>query len=205
MSTYLIGNVKIIDGTGRGPFAGSVRVDGQRITAVTEGQGSPAPAGVTWIDGAGATLMPGLVESHAHIGLADLGSYDLTRVPPEEHMLITVRNARTMLEAGYTSAFSAAAPKPRLDIVLKREIEAGRVPGPRLLANGPEITVTGGLGDNNLAHLRTTRRLRSPGSPTGPTRSGAPAGSSPARVSTSSSSTCRATWARRATRRPRRP
>jgi len=68
-------------------------------------------------------------------------------------MLITVRNARTMLDAGYTSAFSAGSPKPRLDVVLKREIEAGRVPGPRLLANGPEITVTGGLGDSNLAHL----------------------------------------------------
>src|SRR2546427_4583147 len=68
-------------------------------------------------------------------------------------MLITVRNARTMLDCGYTSAFSAAAPKPRLDVVLKREIEAGRVPGPRLLANGPEITVTGGLGDTNMLHL----------------------------------------------------
>jgi len=37
--------------------------------------------------------------------------------------------------------------------VLKREIEAGRVSGPRLLANGPEITVTGGLGDTNMLHL----------------------------------------------------
>ena len=52
-----------------------------------------------------------------------------------------------------TRAPSPPAPKPRLDVVLKREIEAGRVPGPRLLANGPEITVTGGLGDTNLAHL----------------------------------------------------
>jgi imidazolonepropionase-like amidohydrolase len=58
-----------------------------------------------------------------------------------------------MLDCGYTSALSAAAAKPRLDVVLKREIEAGRVPGPRLLANGPEITVTGGLGDTNLLHL----------------------------------------------------
>jgi imidazolonepropionase-like amidohydrolase len=38
-------------------------------------------------------------------------------------------------------------------VVLKREIDAGRVPGPRMLANGPEITVTGGLGDTNLLHL----------------------------------------------------
>jgi imidazolonepropionase-like amidohydrolase len=58
-----------------------------------------------------------------------------------------------MLDAGYTSALSAAAAKPRLDVVVKREIEAGRFPGPRLLANGPEITVTGGLGDSNLLHL----------------------------------------------------
>ncbi len=68
-------------------------------------------------------------------------------------MLITVRNARTMLDCGYTSAFSAASAKPRLDVVLRREIEAGRVAGPRLLANGPEITVTGGLGDTNQMHL----------------------------------------------------
>jgi imidazolonepropionase-like amidohydrolase len=151
--SYLITNARILDGTGREPFLGAVRVEGNRITQVTPGAAVPAPDGATVINGAGATLMPGLIESHAHIGLADLGSLDLTRLPVEEHMLITVRNARTMLDCGYTSAFSAAAPKPRLDVVLKREIEAGRVPGPRLLANGPEITVTGGLGDSNLLHL----------------------------------------------------
>lgn len=153
MATYVISNARILDGTGREPWAGSVRVEGNRIAAVTPGTASPTPDGATVIDGRGATLMPGLVESHAHIGLADMTSYELTRLPPEEHMLVTVRNAKTMLDCGYTSAFSAAAPKPRLDVVLKREIEAGRVPGPRLLANGPEITVTGGLGDTNLLHL----------------------------------------------------
>jgi imidazolonepropionase-like amidohydrolase len=153
MTSWLITNVRILDGSGRAPFAGSVRVEGARIAEIKPGT-TPPPAGdATVIDGRGATLMPGLIESHAHIGLADLPSYELTRLPPEEHMLLTVRNARTMLDCGYTSAFSAAAPKPRLDVVLKREIEAGRVPGPRLLANGPEITVTGGLGDSNLLHL----------------------------------------------------
>jgi imidazolonepropionase-like amidohydrolase len=97
--------------------------------------------------------MPGLIESPAHLGLANVGSHDLTRLPAEEQMLITVRNARTMLDCGYTSAFSAAAAKPRLDVVLRREIEAGREVGPRFLANGPEITVTGGLGDTNALHL----------------------------------------------------
>src|SRR2546427_1358997 len=151
--SYVITNARVLDGTGRERFLGAVRVEGNRITEVTSGAASLAPDGDTVINGDGATLMPGLIESHAHIGLADLGSLDLTRLPVEEHMLVTVRNARTMLDCGYTSAFSAAAPKPRLDVVLKREIEAGRVPGPRLLANGPEITVTGGLGDSNLLHL----------------------------------------------------
>ncbi len=152
MPDYLITNARILDATGREPFSGAVRVEGHRIAAVTPGVAPPAEGAVV-IDARGATLMPGLVESHAHIGLADLPSPELTRLPVEEHMLITVRNARTMLDCGYTSAFSAAAPKPRLDVVLKREIDAGRVPGPRLLANGPEITVTGGLGDTNRLHL----------------------------------------------------
>jgi imidazolonepropionase-like amidohydrolase len=150
---YLITNVRILDATGREPFPGAVRVEGNRITEVLA-SGATLPAnGATVINGAGATLMPGLIESHAHLGLADLSSHDLNRLPIEEQMLITVRNARTMLDCGYTSAFSAASAKPRLDVVLRREIESGREPGPRLLANGPEITVTGGLGDTNMMHL----------------------------------------------------
>src|SRR2546427_36410 len=124
--SYLITNARVFDGTGREPFLGAVRVEGNRITQVTPGAAAPAPDGATVINGAGATLMPGLIESHAHIGLADLGSLDLTRLPVEEHMLVTVRNASTMLDCGYTSAFSAAAPKPRLAVVLKREIEGAR-------------------------------------------------------------------------------
>jgi imidazolonepropionase-like amidohydrolase len=140
-------NARIFDGTGRAPFMGSVTIEGTRITSVTEGAGSGG------LDLKQAFLMPGLVEAHAHLSFADMTSLDLTRLPVEEHMLATIRNAKTMLDCGYTSAFSAAAAKPRLDVVLKREIDAGRVPGPRTLANGPELTVTGGLGDNNLMHL----------------------------------------------------
>jgi len=153
MAGYLITNARILDGNGKAPFAGAVRVEANRITEVTPGAAPPPARGATVIDAGGATLMPGLVESHAHLGFADMTSQELTRLPPEEHMLVTVRNAKLMLDCGYTSAFSAASPKARLDVVLKREIEAGRVPGPRLLANGPEITVTGGLGDTNMLHL----------------------------------------------------
>ncbi len=153
MGAYVMTNVRILDGTGGAPFPGEVLVEGTRITAVTAGAAGPRPAGATLIDGGGATLMPGLVEPHAHLSFVDGIANDFTQLPVEEHMLATVRNARTMLDSGYTSAFSAASAKPRLDVVLRNEINAGRVPGPRLLANGPEITVTGGLGDTNRLHL----------------------------------------------------
>jgi imidazolonepropionase-like amidohydrolase len=148
-----ITNVKVFDATGREAFPGDVVVEGSRIAAVRAGADGVRPPGVTVIDGRGGTLIPGLIEAHAHLSFPDLFANEITRLPVEEHMLITVRNARTMLDCGYTSAFSAASAKPRLDVVLKREIDAGRVPGPRMLANGPELTVTGGLGDTNALHL----------------------------------------------------
>ena len=117
---YLITNARILDGSGRPPFTGAVRVEGNRIAEVLRGAASSPPGGATVIDGNGATLMPGLVEPHAHLSFADLTAAELTRLPPEEHMLATVRNARTMLESGYTSALSGASAKPRLDVVLRR-------------------------------------------------------------------------------------
>src|SRR6266545_4204896 len=153
MDKTLIANTTILDGSGAAPFSGDVLVEGQRIAAVRRG-GGLARDGARVIDGAAATLMPGLIEPHGHVSYPDAPSNAyFTSMPPEEHVLITMRNARTMLDCGYTSVLSGASAKPRLDIVIRNEIEAGRIPGPRYLANGPEITVTGGLGDENALHL----------------------------------------------------
>jgi len=105
------------------------------------------------IDATGLTLMPGLVEGHAHLSFgAAARNTDLGDIPPEEHVLLTMRNAALLLDHGFTSAYSAASAKLRLDVVVRNEIDAGRLPGPRIRAASPEITVTGGLGDECREH-----------------------------------------------------
>ena len=153
MDRTLFTNTSILDGSGAAPYAGDVLVDGARIAAVQRGGGLRA-GDARVIDGAGATLMPGLIEPHGHVSYPDAArNSDFTRLPPEEHVLVTMRNAKLLLDCGYTSVLSAASAKPRLDVVVRNEINAGRIPGPRYLANGPELTVSGGLGDENALHL----------------------------------------------------
>ena len=103
--------------------------------------------GAETIDAAGCTLIPGLVEGHAHPSFSNAATtVEIGDIPPEEHVLVTMHNARAMLDAGFTSLYGAASAKVRLDVVIRNEIEAGRIAGPRLRAASPEITVTGGLG-----------------------------------------------------------
>src|ERR1044072_6500716 len=100
MHRTLIANATIFDGSGATPFAGDVLVEGQRVTPVQRG-GGLILGGARVMDGVGDTLMPGLVEPHGHVGYPDAATNaDSTRLPPEEHVLVTMRNARTMLECG---------------------------------------------------------------------------------------------------------
>lgn len=99
------------------------------------------------------TLMPGMIEGHAHITFINAAPpTDLGDTPPEEHTLIAARNARLLLDHGFTGTYGAASAKLRIDVVIRNAINAGELPGPRMKACGPEITVTGGLGDERRAH-----------------------------------------------------
>ena len=153
MQAVLFVNVRVFDASGASAFHGEVRVEGERIAAVAPAD-QPLPRdGADVVDGAGATLMPGLVESHAHLSFTDFAqSVELGFIPPEEHVLATAANARKLLDSGFTSCFSAASAKPRLDVVVRDAIERGDLPGPRLRAASPEMTVTAGLGDVRLSH-----------------------------------------------------
>lgn len=136
------------------PFVGDVLVDGDRIAAIARAPARLPDADAMVVHCAGATLIPGLVDGHAHLSFVPLVNFaDIGDIPPEEHAYLTMHNARTVLAAGFTSCLSAGAAKPRLDVALRNEIDAGRIPGPRMLAASPELTTTGGLGDERRMHL----------------------------------------------------
>ena len=145
----------MLDCSGDEPFGGEVLVEGNEIVAVARDGESLQRDGAEIIDGGdGMTLMPGLVESHAHLSIDntdDLAA--LGRIPPEEHTLLTMHNARLYLDHGITSCISAASAKPRLDVVIRNAIQKGEIPGPRLLAATPWLTVTSGLGDMRTLHM----------------------------------------------------
>ena len=84
MDRTLIANTSIFEGSGATPYVGDVLVEGSRIAAVQRGGGLPR-GDARVIDGAGATLMPGLIEPHGHVSYPDAPSNAaFTRLPPEE-------------------------------------------------------------------------------------------------------------------------
>ena len=147
MPNTIFTNVKVFDGTSPDLYAAEVEIRGNRIHKLAKG-GSIAREGQTVVDGQGVTLMPGLVNTHGHISYPSATTLkEVAETPVEEHTLIASYNAKLMIDCGFTAVISGAAAKPRLDIVVRNEINAGRLAGPRMLAATPELTVSGGLAD----------------------------------------------------------
>ncbi len=167
-------NVRVFDGSGAAPFFGEVTIRGNRVHAIARsgggmgngGFGSGGYSSGSWnsnggqringqrIDGRGMTLMPGLIDAHLHLSWNNAPGVDpIVMMPVEEHMLNCVYTAKILIDSGFTAGYGAAAAKPRLDVVIKRAIESGKVPGPRYTAAGPELTAVGGLGDASLPHI----------------------------------------------------
>jgi len=154
MANQLFTNVSIFDGSGKKPYSGEVLVQGNRIKAIARGGNKIRRDGVKVVDGEGATLMPGLVDCHSHLAYTDMPTLTaMGDLPPEENMLIAMRNAKTVLDHGITAAVSAASSKPRTDIVLRDEINSGRIPGPRFRAATPQFVSTGGPWDPRQMHM----------------------------------------------------
>lgn len=157
MSRTLITNATVFDATGAEPFRGDLLVEGNRIAAVSSlgriGAGFGDRQGDRTIDAAGRFLMPGMTEGHAHLSFENVRATENLITPtPEEQVFTAARGAKALIEAGFTSAYGASEAKLRLAVAVRNEVDAGRLPGPRIRAGGLELSVTGAMGDEAREH-----------------------------------------------------
>ncbi len=123
-------------------------IDGDRIADVVPAP--QAPSGLPTIDLARRTVLPGLIDCHAHlIGELDEGKgygFLVNRSSAQE-ALTGVMNARSTVEAGFTTVRDVGTFHAFVDLALREAIERGRIVGPRMMCAGAYITCPGGGGD----------------------------------------------------------
>jgi imidazolonepropionase-like amidohydrolase len=129
-------DVRVFDGTGRDPFPAEVLVEGNRITVVADRIPTDQRAVARVIDGGGGTLIPGLVDAHAHLGFGSTVEHRSLRrdEPDEEKALLVAHAGRVLLDHGITSAYSGGNRLPRTEIAARKAFAEGWMPGPRLKA-----------------------------------------------------------------------
>jgi imidazolonepropionase-like amidohydrolase len=97
MSTTVFRNASVIDGSGRAPFDADVVVTDARIASVASAGDRALPEGARVVDCAGATLMPGLIEPHAHLSFVDQATpQQFSTLPIEEHLLLTLKHVKPL-------------------------------------------------------------------------------------------------------------
>ncbi len=123
-------------------------VDGDRIADVlTE---APAESSAVTIDLSGHTVLPGLMDMHAHmIGEMESGQgyAGLVMRTAAQEAMTGIRNARATVEAGFTTVRDVGTFRAFVDCALRDAIDAGDTPGPRMMCAGAFVTVSGGGGD----------------------------------------------------------
>jgi imidazolonepropionase-like amidohydrolase len=147
----------LIDGVGETPVEGGmVVVEESRMNyAGPERKDVLQRYGVAEIRNLkGMTLMPGMIDVHVHLSLDGSPAY-LQRMLNETPALCAikaVKKVRRIVESGFTTIRTLGDPA-QIDVAVKQAIEAGEILGPRVLASGRAITMTGGHGDMFPPHV----------------------------------------------------
>jgi len=147
-------NGRLIDGLGNPTIAaGFVELDGDRIAATgTMAAAPPRDADTLVLDVEGRTLMPGLIDCHAHLVYSGFRTLEeLDRCPIETAAINATLNARKVLAAGYTTVRDVGT-IANVAVAVRDAIAEGKVPGPRVVASGQMICATGGPADTLPPH-----------------------------------------------------
>src|SRR5882724_2120800 len=139
---------RLIDGTGAPTLSPAmILIEGERIVEI--GSNLRVPAGARVIELKDATLLPGLIDLHTHLTGDERVHWEdaLTKSTPARDALWGARNARITLLAGFTSCRDMGPAWPYVDVELRRAIDEGAIPGPRMLVAGAYVSSTGGAGD----------------------------------------------------------
>jgi imidazolonepropionase-like amidohydrolase len=136
----------LIDGTGAAPVRNAVvLVQDGRITAV--GPNLPVPPGAEVIDLGDRTLLPGFIDAHVHLAFRTFGDGDWQHanleMPSAERALLGAAHAQQTLEGGFTTVRVVGTARFE-DVALRNAIDAGWLPGPRILAAGISFGALGG-------------------------------------------------------------
>ncbi len=147
--SYIIKAARLFDGKSDTLVQpGMIVVEGNKIQSM----GGTAPPGATVIDLGDATLLPGFIDAHTHLtqdfdpDFAGAESRRMQRTIPEQAIRAT-QNARKTLMAGFTTIRDVGS-SDFLDVGLPNAINAGVVPGPRMLVSVHALGSTGGHCDD---------------------------------------------------------
>ncbi len=144
-------HVSLIDGTGAPPVADqTVLIGNGRIHAIGPTDSIELPERARRLDLRGSTVLPGIVGVHNHIHYSAIGWRTLN---------LTISSPRLYLASGVTTIRVAGSYAPYQDLNLRRSIDSGREPGPRMHLSGPYLT-----GENpvlpSMAVVRTPAQAR---------------------------------------------
>jgi imidazolonepropionase-like amidohydrolase len=161
---------RLIDGTGTPAISNAVIiVTDNKITAVGDARSVRVPSGAKVIDLGDVTLLPGFIDAHTHLIGRVLGDPEGDTSAVRDYdawgAILGVVHARDTLMAGFTSVRNVGADGPFSDMALRKAINEGWTPGPRMETAGHAIGITGGHCDENgfkpgLTSARTNARRR---------------------------------------------
>lgn len=145
---------RLIDGTGAAPIQNAiVIVANNKISVVGDASTVRIPSGVKVIDLGDVTLLPGFIDAHTHLIGRVLGDPDGDMAAVKDYdafgAILGVNHARVTLMAGFTIVRNVGAAGPFNDIALRKAINEGWTPGPRMVTAGHSLGITGGHCDNN--------------------------------------------------------